>query len=142
MKTLTIGAVAKLSGLTVETIRYYESQKLLERPHRSVSGYRQYSVDAIRRLNFISNAKSLGFSLAEVRDLLQLRTKTIASCAGVKERADIKIKVIEQKIHELQRLQNALTALSVSCSKSNRLDGKCPILELLEQDEGRNEDES
>jgi DNA-binding transcriptional MerR regulator len=142
LKTLTIGAVAKLSGLTVETIRYYESQKLLERPHRSVSGYRQYSVDAIRRLNFISNAKSLGFSLAEVRDLLQLRTKTIASCAGVKERADIKIKVIEQKIHELQRLQNALTALSVSCSKSNRLDGKCPILELLEQDEGRNEDES
>lgn len=142
MKVLTIGGLALSSGLTVETIRYYEMQKLLDKPTRSASGYRQYTSQAVHRLNFISKAKGLGFSLAEIRDLLQLRTKTIESCSVVKGKADIKISVIQEKIYELQRLQNALIALSAGCSENILQTGKCPILDLLEKDGRGNDDEN
>jgi DNA-binding transcriptional MerR regulator len=142
VKALKIGGLARLAGLTVETIRYYETQKLLEKPTRTDSGYRQYSFEAVQRLNFIAKAKNLGFSLAEIRDLLQLRTKTIESCSKVKDKADFKIAVIHEKIYELQRLKNALMALSASCSKNIPQTGKCPIIDLLEKNGRENEDES
>ncbi|RYZ57875.1 MAG: heavy metal-responsive transcriptional regulator [Proteobacteria bacterium] len=135
MKPLTIGDLARFSGLTVEAIRYYEAQKLLEKPSRSVSGYRQYSANVLRRLNFICKAKDLGFSLLEIRELLQLRTKTIESCAQVKDKADIKIRLIQAKMRELERLETALLSLSASCSKNTPQTGKCPILDLLDADE-------
>ncbi len=75
MKTLTIGKVAKQSGLGVETVRFYERKGLLEEPPRNDSGYRQYHPETIVKLHFIKRAKKLGFSLKEIKELFALRYK-------------------------------------------------------------------
>lgn len=89
-KPLTIGHLARLAGVGVETVRFYERQGLLAEPERRQSGYRQYSDEVIQRLRFIRRAKELGFSLAEIRDLLSLRDDPAATAADVRRRAEAK----------------------------------------------------
>lgn len=72
---LTIGRLARLGGVNLEAVRYYEREGLLMRPPRTRSGYRIFSRDAARRLRFIKRAQQLGFSLAEIRELLAMRVK-------------------------------------------------------------------
>ena len=72
MKAMKIGEVAKRSGVGIETIRFYEREGLLQEPERRPSGYRQYDESTIKRLEYISRAKELGFTLAEIRELLEL----------------------------------------------------------------------
>ena len=73
MKTFTIGQVAKLAGVGVETVRFYERKGLLEEPERTESGYRQFDENVVNRLLFIRRAKELGFTLNEIKGLLELR---------------------------------------------------------------------
>ena len=73
MKPLTIGKVAERAGVGVETVRFYEREGLLDEPTRTASGYRQFDEDVIRRLEFISRAKELGFTLNEIKELLSLQ---------------------------------------------------------------------
>ena len=130
---LTIGKVARSAGLAIDTVRYYEREGLLEKPARTASGYRHYTTDAIARLRFIRQAKELGFSLSEIRELLDLRVAPGKSCADVRARAEAKITDIQQRIAQLSRVRKALAKLAAECSGRGPT-GECPILEALEKE--------
>ena len=129
--TLTIGKVAKRVGIGIETIRFYEREKLLPEPARDPSsGYRRYSETTISRLQFIARAKELGFTLRETRELLELRNVP-ATCGTMRTRAEEKLEDIRRKIADLERIERVLMTLSDACPAVGALDD-CPILEALE----------
>lgn len=131
MTVLTIGQVAKQSGLGVETVRFYERQGLIEEPPRRASGYRQYPPEVVDRLGFIRRAKALGFSLKEIADLLGLRVDPHSTCGDVKSRTAAKIADIDAKMAELKRMKRALLQLHDACSGEGPT-SQCPILDALE----------
>ncbi len=131
MKTLSIGQVARQTGIGVETVRFYERQGLVEEPVRRASGYRQFDETVVDRLRFIREAKELGFTLNEIKELLSLKLDPSSSCADVKGRAEAKIKDIEEKIRTLQRMKRALVRLTKACSGDGPTSA-CPILESLD----------
>ena len=131
---LTIGEVAKRSGIGLETVRFYERKGLIEEPPRTDSGYRQYPEDVVARLRFIRRAKELGFSLKEISELFSLRVDPDTTCADVKRRADLKILDIEQRLSTLQEMKRALNKLAASCTGSGPT-SQCPILEALDASE-------
>ncbi len=132
MTTLTIGQLAKRAPVNVETVRYYERRGLISEPPRRESGYRQYSQDAVARIQFIKRAQELGFSLKEIADLLSLRVDANTSCGEVKRRAKTKISDIEKKITELRRMKSALVKLEKSCVGRGPII-QCPILEAFDE---------
>ncbi|MBD3672136.1 MAG: MerR family DNA-binding protein [Planctomycetaceae bacterium] len=131
MKTFTIGQVAREAGVGVETVRFYERQGLIEEPSRRASGYRQFDEGVVDRLRFIREAKELGFTLNEIKELLSLKVDSSSSCADVKGRAEAKIADIEEKIRTLQRMKRALVKLTKAC-KGDGPTSECPILESLD----------
>lgn len=134
MENMTIGRIARASGTAVETIRYYEREGLMETPARSRSGYRHYPSGAIARLRFIHQAKELGFSLREIKELLSLRLNANRSCNEVKARAERKIEDVDRRIAQLKRMKNALVKLTAACAGRGST-SECPILEALESEE-------
>ena len=128
MNHLTIGQAAKLSGVGVETIRFYERQGLIEQPPKTDNGFRRYPPETVRKIRFIRRAKEIGFSLREIRELLGFYFDTQTRCEDVQERARIKIADIEARIADLEKMKSALQALVDECGS---LDGVCPILERL-----------
>ncbi len=130
MQSMTIGRLAKLGGVNIDTVRYYEREKLLPRPRRSPSGYRQYSESDIDRLHFIRRAKELGFSLAEIRELSSLTADRHSDMQGVKRKAEERLSQVEKKITELQRVKQGLKKLIDACPGHGELQG-CPIVAAL-----------
>jgi MerR family mercuric resistance operon transcriptional regulator len=133
-RTLTIGRLARVGGVNLETVRYYEREGLLPKPPRTASGYRIFPADAARRLRFIKRAQELGFSLTEIRELLSLRMKPGARHDVVRSRAGAKIVEIDDKIRTLQRMKTALRTLTDRCDACAPR-AACPILASLEDDE-------
>lgn len=131
---LTRGQVAKLAGVGIETIRFYEREGLLPEPPRRESGYRQYALDAVMQIRFIRRAQELGFSLKEISELLSLKLNPKASCADIKSRADTKIKSIEEKIKDLQRMKKALIKLASACVARGPIT-ECAIIDAFEERE-------
>jgi MerR family mercuric resistance operon transcriptional regulator len=140
MSAIRIGQVAKHAGVTVETIRFYESQALIPEPPRSESGYRQYTSETIQRVRFIQRAKELGFSLKDIHALLTLRNKPSTTCAGVKAQALKKITEVDEKMLDLTRIRRALTDLVDQCDAEADL-SECPILDALDDKDDRVNDE-
>ena len=130
MKQLKIGQVAKQSGLTVETVRYYEKRGLIPEPQRLDSGYRVYPESILTRLNFINRCKDLGFSLQEISELLSIQIDPDNSSALVKEQVEHKIELVKEKISELQKLQGSLEQLSGMCCGEGSV-SDCPIIDFL-----------
>ena len=128
---MTIGQVAKLSGVGVETIRFYEREGLLNKPKRKESGYRLFEAEVVSRIKFIKRAKQLGFSLKEIRELLSLRVDSRVSTTEVKKRVDSKIEQIDRRIYDLKKVRNALAQLSRSVRKSPV--SERTLLEVLEK---------
>jgi MerR family mercuric resistance operon transcriptional regulator len=131
---LKIGKVARNAGLAIDTVRYYEREGLLQKPARTASGYRHYTTDAVARLRFIRQAKELGFSLAEIKDLLALRVTPGKSCADVRAHAEHKIADVDRRIASLKRVRGALVTLASACTGRGPV-SQCPILEALERKE-------
>lgn len=131
MKAMTIGQVAHLSGVGIETVRFYEREGLLAKPARTLSGYRQFDEAVIARLQFIQRAKELGFTLNEIKELLSLRVDPDTSCEDVRARAEAKIADVEGKIRTLQRMKKALVRLTQECCEQGG-GSECPILDALE----------
>lgn len=131
---MKIGAVAKKTGIGIETIRFYEREGLIAVPSRGPSGYREYSGDFETRLFFIRRAKDLGFSLKEIKELLSLKIKPKSKCASVKSKAEKKIEEIEEKINHLESIKSALKGLVSSCN-SELSTSDCPILDAFEKGE-------
>lgn len=127
---LTIGAVARSAGVSIDTIRYYERERALPPPRRRASGYRDYSPDTVERLRFIRRAKTLGFTLEEIRELLALSTDRERGVEGVKRRAEMKLSEVELRIRELQRIERGLKQLIRACPGHGPLE-HCPILRAL-----------
>jgi len=131
---MTIGKVARKAGLAIDTVRYYEREGLLEKPARAASGYRHYSSDAVARLRFIRQAKELGFSLNEIKELLSLRVTPGKSCGDVRTHAEHKIADVDRRIANLKRVRGALVKLTSACSGKGPV-SQCPILEALDHKE-------
>ncbi len=130
MKTMTIGRLADLGEVNIDTIRYYEREQLLLPPTRSASGYRQYGQADLKRLQFIRRAKALGFSLQEIRDLLSLTSARVSDMHGVKRKAEERLEAVEHKISELQRVKRGLKKLIAACPGQGEL-SHCPIVAAL-----------
>ncbi|QDT55818.1 Mercuric resistance operon regulatory protein [Caulifigura coniformis] len=130
-QTLTIGRVAKAAGLGVETIRFYEREGLLPAPSRRRSGYRSYDPGVVVRLQFIRRAKDLGFTLGEIKSLLDLRQDPSATAADVKRQARLKIDDVERRIRSLQEIRDALLHLVTQCRGQGPL-SECPIVDAME----------
>ena len=126
---MNISKVAKATGLTTKTIRYYEDQGLIPPASRQSNGYRDYSELHIRELNFISQARELGFSLKECADLLALYKDSDRKSADVKALALKKLENVEEKISQLQAIQKSLKQLTQCCHGDEMPD--CPILDKL-----------
>ena len=136
MKPLTIGQLARRAGVGVETVRFYERRGLLDEPARLESGYRQYPEEAVARLNFIKRAKELGFTLKEITELLTLRVDPDTTCAEIKQTAQAKLTNVDAKIRDLQRIKQALLAVTASCTGRGPTSA-CPILDALEMEDAR-----
>ena len=112
---MTIGRVAGAAGVSIDTIRFYERQRLIAAPRRSFSGYRNYSEDAIDRLRFIGDAKRLSFTLKEIRELLSLGVKSTTECGPVTRKAEAKLAEMNEEIYRLQRLRMTLRKMVEDC---------------------------
>lgn len=133
-QALTIGRLARDTGMNLETVRYYERQGLIPEPPRTRSGYRMYPAETSRRLRFIRRAKELGFSLTEIGELLSLRVRSGNARAQVRASAERKIADIEAKLRALQAMKKSLQKLTTECSGCGSSD-ECPILDSLERED-------
>ncbi len=112
-KSMKIGDLAKMTGLTTKTIRYYELHRLLEDPERTESGYRMYGEADVERLEFVKKAKRLGLSLKEIREILILHEQSQAPCVHVLALLDRKLEQVEEIIRELEEFRRELMRLKV-----------------------------
>ena len=128
---LKIGDVAAGGGVNLQTIRYYEREGLLPKPPRLASGYRMFPEQTVHRVRFIKRAQELGFSLAEIRDLLSIRVDPKKDCSDVQRLAKAKVADIEEKIRTLRSMKRVLRRLSELCRGSGP-SSECPILESID----------
>lgn len=126
--------VADRAGVNTETLRYYERRGLLPEPPRTGAGYRDYPDSAVRVLRFVKRAQLLGFSLAEVEDLLSLAEGGPESCDAARVLAQAHVDSIDRRIAELRRMRVALANLVDSCGLP-RADRSCPLLETIQDDQ-------
>ena len=131
---LTIGRLARAAGVGVETIRYYQRRNLLALPAPNGSAFRYYPHTFVDRIRFIKRAQELGFTLAEIRDLLSLRIDKERDRSDVRAIAEAKVADIEEKIRTLSSMKEALVRLTEHCCGHGPA-SECPILESLDSDE-------
>jgi len=130
---MRIGELSKHTGFQVETLRYYEKQGLLAPISRTEGGYREYNQESLKQLRFIKQAKSVGFSLNEISELLTLRVERDQhSCGDVKEIAEQKIIQIDNKINELDNMCKALHKITDVCCGGSEPETSCTILNALD----------
>lgn len=131
---MKIGTLAEAAGVNVTTIRYYERRGILPEPPRTRSGYRQYDEGVVDRIRFIKRAQDLGFTLAEIEDLLGLGVHDRSACDAVEEATRAKLDSVGAKIRELERLRTILRGLVRSC-EGRETTSACPVLAMLEERE-------
>ncbi len=129
------GQLAREAAVNVETLRYYERMELLPAPPRRESGYREYAQADVSRIRFIKRAQDLGFSLREIRELLDLRAVPDTDNARVKTLAVRKIADIERRIRDLERMRETLEHIAGTCDGAGTV-GDCPILQAIEDGNG------
>jgi DNA-binding transcriptional MerR regulator len=130
---MRIGELATEAGVNLQTIRFYERRGLLKEPPRLMSGYRTYSPAAVRTIRFIKRCQGLGFTLAEIADLLQEREQRSAT-ARVREIAESKLHDIDERIRGLQNMRDELSRLLAMCTCGSGLP-LCPAFEAMYPDE-------
>lgn len=133
---LTIGKLAKQSGVTIETIRHYQRIGLLDEPEKPLSGYRHYPADAVSRLGFIKRAQRAGFTLKEVGILLSLDGKQCAEACRLAER---KCREIDRQIDALMTLKQALEQLVDNCRQTGS-SAQCAVLDAFNDDDSVSSD--
>ncbi|MDY0962158.1 Cu(I)-responsive transcriptional regulator [Massilia sp. CFBP9026] len=126
---MNIGDAARASGVTAKMIRHYESIGLVKAPRRTEAGYRLYSEQDVRVLQFIHRGRALGFSLDQIRDLLALWEDKHRASADVRAMALAHIAELDRKIAEMAAMRRTLESLAASCHGDDRSD--CPILDDL-----------
>jgi len=127
---LTIGQVAKAANVNIETIRYYQRRGLVQEPRKPLGGHRHYSEQDISRLSFIKNAQGLGFTLDEIKKLLQFKDSDC--CGNVHELALQKIALIDSKLAALESMRQTLANLAMQCELKS-FQEICPLIQSLLQ---------
>jgi MerR family transcriptional regulator, mercuric resistance operon regulatory protein len=125
--------VAERAGVNTQTLRYYERRGLLAEPPRSPAGYRDYPPTAVEVLRFVKRSQELGFTLAEVEELLGLAEGGPPSCDAARALAETHIAELECKIADLQRMRASLAALVETCRRP-RARRSCPLLAAIGSD--------
>jgi DNA-binding transcriptional MerR regulator len=133
---MQIGRVSEQTGLSIDAIRFYEKQRLLERPPRTEGGFRQFGEEDIQRILFIRRAQKLGFSLPEIRELLLLQRENGTACSHVRELLRAKVSTVREKIRELGTLEQQLTKSLRKCERNlkpsrNCSQADCPVLRAI-----------
>lgn len=131
-ETLTIGAFAKAAGVNVETIRFYQRKGLLLEPERPYGSIRRYGAADVTRVLFVKSAQRLGFSLDEIADLLKLEDGT--HCDEASSLAEHKLRDIQDKLADLERMEAVLTQLVCACH-SRKGNVSCPLIASLQRGE-------
>ena len=127
MAALTIGQLAREVGVHVETVRYYQRRGLLAEPKRPARSVRRYGDDAVLRLTFIRRAQDVGFTLAEIKELVKLSERP--SCRGARTLAVLKLESVETRLRNLEGVRQALAELIDRCDAGG--EQACPIIESL-----------
>ena len=126
---MQIGTIANKIGLSVDAIRFYERTSLLPRPPRTQGGFRKYGESDIETLGFIRRVQGLGFTLKEVRELLELRRSRLQPCAPVRRRLQQKVGHICRKLADLRKLERELRMALRNCNREmRRRSAHCPLL--------------
>ena len=131
LRTLSIGRLAALSGVNLETIRYYERIGLMPRPARTEGGHRAYDDEQVGRLSFIRRARDLGFGLDEIHTLLDLAEPSRRPCEEVRAIAEVRLEAVRRRLADLARLETLLARTIARCAKAGPAPS-CPVLEMLE----------
>jgi len=130
---MRIGELSKKTDFKIETLRFYEKQGLLTPVSRTEAGYREYDAESLKQLRFIQKAKTVGFSLSEISELLTLRVEREQhSCGDVKQIAESKITQIDKKINELEQMRKALHKITDACCGGPEPATSCTILNALD----------
>lgn len=130
---LKIGDLARRTGIGVDALRFYEEKGILPLASRTAGGFRLFPPDSLERLDFVTRAKGLGFSLDEISDLLSLRSSSAATSHQVVAKVQEKIEEIERRIDQLRELREALAGLATTCDGTHPTD-HCPILDHIAHD--------
>jgi DNA-binding transcriptional MerR regulator len=126
---MQIGAVSKRVGLSTDAIRFYERKSLLPHPQRTTGGFRHYGEADVEMLAFIRRTQGLGFTLREIRSLLELRNSRREACAPVRRQLKEKLNEVKRKLAELQSLEHELQLALRGCDRELRKRAaRCPIL--------------
>jgi DNA-binding transcriptional MerR regulator len=138
---LQIGDVVGQTGLSADTIRFYERERLLHRAARSSGGFRLFSKSDVADLEFIRSAQELGFSLQEIRDLIGLKDARYPDCERVEKMLEHKISSVRAKITALRKLERDLVETMIRCQANLRKaeegqPGDCPALSKISQRKG------
>ena len=129
---MKIGELAKRAEVPIDTVRYYEREGLIPPPVRRASGYREYLEADVDRLRFMRRAKALGFTLHEIRELLSLTAMSGDDMSALNAQTQAKLRDVEDRIHSLTRIREALQSLVAACPGHGSLD-RCPILAALSE---------
>lgn len=128
-RPLRSAELARLAGVHVETLRYYEHRGLLPEPPRSPSGYREYSEEAVDLLRRLKSIQVLGFTLEEIRELLALHPEAAPTCGDLEPRVRRKLAEVEGKLNTLHQLRATLEELLEQCCLQKRADDVCSSLD-------------
>jgi DNA-binding transcriptional MerR regulator len=134
---LWIGQAARITGLSVDAIRFYEKEGLLREPARSEGGFRLYTKRDIENLAFIHQAQQLGFALAEIRELLLIQDERTEVCTHVRDLIHARLEAVRGKIDELKRLERRLAKALRQCDEAlgqrsaGLVEERCPVLEEI-----------
>ncbi len=131
METFSIGQLASRASVNVETVRFYERKGLIRQPQRTES-YRVYSTDDLNSILFIRQAKNLGFTLQQIKELLYLRLTGPKRCDAVRPKTEAKLGEVREKIRALRQMESALARLIQSCMAEKPTD-RCTIMGAFEE---------
>ena len=126
--THTIGVAAKLSGVNIETIRYYEREGIVPKAERASNGRRTYDDEAISRLRLVKRCRELGFAISDIRILLSLSDQDAGTCDEVRKLSEANLVSVSSKIDDLNRMKSVLEELLTSCNSGLT---ECPMLKNL-----------
>lgn len=129
---MTIGKLAELSNINSETIRYYHREGILKEPAKRANGYRYYDAEYVTKITFIKKAQDLGFSLKEIKEMLEVNNSKKVTCSLVKKKVETKIAEIDSKIEDLEKMRDTLRKLSCACDESSDEMKKIKVMDCFE----------
>ena len=128
---MKIGQLAKVSGCSIQTIRYYEKEGLLNPPSRSEGNFRLYDEKALKELEFVKHCRSLDIPLSDIKTLVELKNKPEESCSSVNNLIANQLDLVNQRINELNVLKSELQIMKKACSSDNTVES-CGIMKTLD----------